>query len=77
LDICKGKKCQVTPDSGTSTITFPTWAFNEVKKRGYLPSKKRCTSDKDFGTLTFVINGIDYTIESSHFMEIGLEPDGI
>jgi len=25
---------------------------------------------------SFVINGVDYTIESSHFMEIGLELDG-
>ena len=27
-----GKKCLVTPDSGTSQITFPTWAFHKFER---------------------------------------------
>jgi len=41
----------ITPDSGTSEITFPTWALNKVKDK--LPEKRDCESDKDFGTLTY------------------------
>ncbi len=26
LNICKGRKCMMTPDSGTSLITAPSWA---------------------------------------------------
>ncbi len=28
LGICKDKKCLITPDSGTSLMTAPTWAYN-------------------------------------------------
>lgn len=33
LNICKGKKCMVTPDSGTSLLTAPTWAFNILNEK--------------------------------------------
>jgi hypothetical protein len=28
LGLCGDKQCMITPDSGTSLITFPDWAFN-------------------------------------------------
>ena len=34
LGLCggrSGKKCLITPDSGTSLITFPGWAFKKFK----------------------------------------------
>jgi hypothetical protein len=27
-DKSDGRKCSIAPDSGTSAVTFPTWAFN-------------------------------------------------
>lgn len=27
LGLCEHRDCMITPDSGTSTITFPTWAW--------------------------------------------------
>lgn len=31
LGFCKDKNCMVTPDSGTSLIVVPTWAFKEIE----------------------------------------------
>lgn len=30
LNICEGRTCMITPDSGTSLMTAPTWAYNEL-----------------------------------------------
>ena len=69
LNICKGKKnCMLTPDSGTSLITTPSWAYDILIKK--LPQQADCENKNGFGTLTFVINGIDYNIPSNHFMEL-------
>ena len=59
--------CMITPDSGTSLITTPGWA-NEFLQ-SILPQVENCQSKYVFGTLTFVINGVDYDIPSHHFME--------
>lgn len=48
-------------------MTTPSWAIDTFKS--VLPYKEGCSSKNDFGTLTFVIDGIDYDLPSHHFME--------
>jgi hypothetical protein len=74
LGLCDWKSCTVTPDSGTSYSTMPTWAMEDAEK--LLPLKEDCKSDHKFGTLTYVIDGVDYDISSSHFMERFQTPEG-
>jgi hypothetical protein len=74
LGICDGKDCIVTPDSGTSYSTMPSWAMQDAQKM--LPLKEDCRSDHNFGTLTYTIDGVDYDISSSHFMERFKNDDG-
>eukprot|EP00347_Sterkiella_histriomuscorum_P005441 403356609 len=62
-----GVKCQITPDSGTSTIAVPSKAFEILSE--YLPVKYRCATAKGLGTITFVVNGEKYDVPSHHFME--------
>jgi len=64
------KKCLFTPDTGTSLITFPTWATNKFKENyPDLNKKHSCTSEFGYGDLTYVINGIEYPIPSHHWMQ--------
>ncbi len=67
MHLCRFKRCLVTPDSGTSLLTSPSWAIDTITKA--LPYEEGCLDDLNFGTLTFVINGIDYDVPSHHFME--------
>jgi len=70
LGICNGeKKCLMTPDSGTSAMTMPTWAFDEFKSKVDAPGP--CAEGAEFegGDLTLTIDGIDYPIASNHWME--------
>lgn len=30
LDLCSDKECLVTPDTGTSSLTMPSWALSRV-----------------------------------------------
>jgi hypothetical protein len=47
---------------------MPPWAFKILDP--YLPYQPHnCKNLSDFGTLTFVINGIDYDLPSTHFMQ--------
>ena len=57
----------VTPDSGTSLLTAPTWAYTILNDA--LPYEKGCKSKFDFGALTYVIDGVDYDLPSHHYME--------
>lgn len=66
LNICKDRKCMITPDSGTSLITAPSWA--EKILQDILPYEEDCKDERHFGTLTFVVNGEDYHVHSHHFM---------
>lgn len=70
MNICADKPegCMITPDSGTSLITAPTWGLNILGQ--YLPYVEGCSDKYQFGTLTFVIDGKDYDIPSHHFMEV-------
>lgn len=77
LNLCggdTGRDCIVTPDSGTSYSTMPSWAMADAQKM--LPLKDDCRSDHGFGTLTYTIDGKDYAISSEHFMERFRAPDG-
>ena len=68
LNLCNGAKlCMITPDSGTSLITVPSWAMKKIESA--LPPMPNCENKYGFGTLTFVIDGVDYNIPSHHFME--------
>jgi cathepsin D len=58
----------VTPDSGTSLLTVPSWAYAHINS--ILPFKYDCKAKTDFGNLTYVIDGIEYALPSHHFMEI-------
>jgi hypothetical protein len=65
----------MTPDSGTSAITFPSWAYEKAQNAGYLKTVKRCNSVDNLGELTFKINGQLYPIPSRHFYEVSfLDP---
>lgn len=71
----RDKVCYVTPDSGTSFSTMPAWAEPAIREA--LPRKtENCKSDGDFGTLTYVIDDVEYDVPSAHFMEIYKDPAG-
>mmetsp|Transcript_13067 Transcript_13067/g.9468 ORF Transcript_13067/g.9468 Transcript_13067/m.9468 type:complete len:82 (+) Transcript_13067:903-1148(+) len=57
----------VTPDSGTSLLTAPSWAMDVIKAS--LPFEEGCLNDTGFANLTFVIDGVEYDLPSHHFME--------
>lgn len=40
LGLCHKKECLITPDSGTSTMTFPTWAWNQISYK--FPTYNKC-----------------------------------
>ena len=48
-------------------MTAPSWAFDILEDK--LPYKEDCSDKTQFGTITFVINGINYDIPSHHYME--------
>ena len=66
-----GKKCLITPDSGTSLITFPSWAFRKFSRDLGYGKRQACLLGDEYhhGDLTFTINGVDYDIPSHHWME--------
>ena len=65
----------ITPDSGTSLITFPSWAFRQFASQ----HGKRTVCNKDdeyhYGKLTFVIGGTNYDLPSHHWMERDVSVD--
>ena len=50
-------------------ITFPSWAYKEFMAE--FGDTKDCVEGKEYeyGDLTFVINGVDYSLPSHHWME--------
>lgn len=73
LGVCKHRECFITPDSGTSCLTMPSWALNQVKSK--LPDNAPCASDKEFPDLTYVIldhsgNKRSYTLASEEYVGI-------
>ena len=69
-------KCLITVDSGTSEMTMPQWAIKKVI--GKMPLKTnsmRCQKPQEFGDLTFVINGFEYTLPNDDWIEKVIEYD--
>ena len=69
-------KCLITVDSGTSEMTMPNWAIKKVI--GKMPLKTnsmRCSRPQEFGDLTFVINGFEYTLPNDDWIEKVIEYD--
>jgi type 1 fimbria pilin len=63
------KKCLFTPDTGTSLITFPTWATTKFNSDyPEYSNGSSCDDEYSHGNLTYVINGIEYPIPSHHWM---------
>jgi hypothetical protein len=82
LNICNDKSssnpCLITVDSGTSEMTMPSWAINQVV--GKMPLKTnsvRCKQPEDFGELTFVINGFEYTLPNDDWVERNPDLDSL
>ena len=71
LGICEGREnCLITFDSGTSLMSVPKYAEELINKKG-IPSFDnvvKCESNAQFGSLTFVIGGKDYTLEANEWM---------
>lgn len=74
LGLCQDKNCLVTPDSGTSYSTMPSWAMTASESR--LPLKEGCKSDKGLPQMTYVIDGVQYTLPSERYMERFETADG-
>ena len=77
MNICGNKNqqtCLITVDSGTSEMTMPSWAIKKVL--GKMPLKHspmRCKNQTEFGELTFVINGFEYTLPNDDWVEKSLD----
>lgn len=75
------QKCLITVDSGTSYLSVPSQAFNEIIKIAPAANiGKDCKTQKDFGEITWVIGGVNYTLEADEWIYPpsginGLSPD--
>lgn len=61
--LCEGQdECWVTPDSGSSALTAPSFFHNKLSE-AWFPKGSECDSviDDDL-TLTYTINGLDYSL---------------
>ena len=72
LEMCKGRAdgCLITFDSGTSLMSFPTWGAEKMMQ-SKLPTANfvvPCNSHTQFGDMTLVIGGKDYTLSNEEWM---------
>ena len=58
----------MTPDSGTTFMTMPSWALNKFVDKTFKQDFSCSDNLEQFGTLTFVINGLNYDLEPHHWM---------
>ena len=63
------KNCLITPDTGTSLITFPTEAYNLFMEDHGDVVECEANVEYTYGDLTFVIGGKNYGVPSHHWME--------
>ena len=64
----------MTPDSGTTHMTMPSWAKKLFTEQTFVENKP-CVSDlSKFGTLTFVIDGEKYEIPAWHWVARTIDP---
>ena len=71
------QNCSITPDSGTSQMTFPDWAFDEFRRVKH-PKMNRpfnCVDEFEHEDLIFVIDKVEYVVPSHHWVKIILEID--
>merc|ERR1712096_426461 len=78
LNLCNrpNSYCLITVDSGTSEMTMPSWTIKDVI--GKMPLKTnsmRCSNTSEFGELTFVINGFEYTLPNDDWVEKNMDTD--
>ena len=63
------KTCYITPDSGTSLLTFPNWAISRFINSPHGQTKSCEKGDEyKYPEITFVINGVNYSLPSHHWM---------
>ena len=64
----------ITFDSGSPYDIFPPWADSALAELGY-PSQakaKECPNGvEEFGQLSFVIGGVEYTYEPNEWVDVG------
>ena len=68
--VCQGKECLITFDSGTSLMSMPTTAVEQLRKQG-IPSSSNivdCKSEKQFGDMELVIGGKSYLLTNEEWM---------
>lgn len=70
MGVCEGRECLITFDSGTSLMSLPTYAGDifAQKKVPTFEKKLKCESNAQFGDLTFVIGGKDYTLKADEWL---------
>ena len=61
ITLCEGVEdnCWITPDSGTSNVTFPKKKFQSLS---WFPDNADCTALKPGFMITFKIGGLDYEL---------------
>ena len=65
-------KCLVTVDSGTTDIAFPAKIYDQLPGVG-IPTQNTglaCNSAEDIGELTWVINGVPYSIDAKDWIVV-------
>lgn len=68
LNICSQNNCEMTPDSGTTLMTMPTWALDRFLGQTFQPNLSCSDNLAQFGTLTLVIGGVNYDIKPHHWV---------
>lgn len=71
INVCGSTKtCLITFDSGTSLMSFPPFASQALVEAGIPTSTQgvRCRSEKEFGEMTLVIEGINYVLNNDEWM---------
>jgi cathepsin D len=68
--LCNNRECLITFDSGTSLMSMPTFA-TQVLAKNKIPTANHpipCQNAAQFGDMTLVIGGKDYTISNDEWM---------
>ena len=70
LNVCEENRCLITFDSGTSLMSMPTFETKILSEKGIptLQETKKCKSEKQFGSLTFIIGGKKYELSNGEWM---------
>jgi cathepsin D len=70
LGLCDDKKCSITPDTGTTDVTFPRWAIDQLADDPHFSKGYSCLNSKDLPALVFVLsNGKEYTLPPKHWID--------